>query len=232
VLHVDIRLAVGVLFAALLVFANDGLAAAESVSSLPATPEPEECQVSPRSVDELRRLTDEALRGLVTPGASPPATPSAPPTGEPADEAVARAVTATIRESIACLNAGNMLAAQALATDDAVRRELASLAVALDPVGGLDALLDDPSLAASPVPIPPELRGALIDVRDVQILPDGRVGAVVEVAPPTVAGTGGTREDYYVLKEVDGRFLIDELIVGMHQGERTQAGEPVGTPGP
>ncbi len=204
--------------------------AQEPVPPLPATPEPSECDVTPRTVQELRELATEAVSGASSPVvATPRATAFVVPDGERADEATIRAVTATVRESWACLKAGNVLAAQALGTDEAVRQELAALADQLEQFGGLDSLLNDPAAAASPVAVPPGLRGALIGVRDVVVLSDGGVGAVVEVAPPDATGTTGTREDYYILRDVDGRILIDELIPGI-RGERL-FGEESDAPG-
>lgn len=213
----------------------DPAGAQDPVLPLPATPEPTECTVTPRSVEELRQLAASAATAIGSPvSESVASTPFAIPDGEPADEAVTRAVTASIRQSLACLNAGDIRAAQALATDDAVRREIAQLAVALDSVGGIDALLNDPALAASPVAAPPSLRGALVSVDGVTILGDGRVGAVVEVdalLTPGATQASETRQDYYILRRVDGRYLIDEQILGIGQaGLGGDGPPPEGTP--
>lgn len=61
----------------------------------------------------------------------------------------------------------------------------------------------------------PSVRGALIRVDDVTILGDGRVGAIAEVdalLTPRVTRASANRQDSYILRVVDARYLIDEVV--------------------
>jgi hypothetical protein len=170
-------------------------------------PDPSECTVEPRPITFFEDLI-----------ASPPALPDDPeqrfwspteeqrpwsmPAGEPADDETIAGVTATLHEALACLNANDPLRFLALFSDDMVR-----LFFALDPLPA-EAL---PSFTATPVPSPPDMFLGYVDVRDVRILPDGRVAALGESYDPTQPPFGmGT--DYAVFVKVGDRWLIDSLI--------------------
>ena len=77
-------------------------------TSLPEAPGPDECTVTPRTLDELNRL----LNGQGA--AQPLATPSA----EHWTVGDSQAATEIVRELVACANAGNQLAALALLSDE------------------------------------------------------------------------------------------------------------------
>jgi hypothetical protein len=81
-------------------------------STVPITPDPFECTVQRRTIDEFRTYTSPA-------GATPAASPSefTLPQGPPADQATRDAVTATLRMALACFNAGDYLAFFGLVTD-------------------------------------------------------------------------------------------------------------------
>ncbi|HET8521667.1 MAG TPA: hypothetical protein VFL82_00445, partial [Thermomicrobiales bacterium] len=109
------RVAIAVLLSGSLVMANLLVLTPFPTAAAPATatistPSPDECIVAPRSLP----LPD---------GAATPTTPEAmapefvTPTGTPADNAVEQAVTVTVRESVACANAGDLLRGLALYTD-------------------------------------------------------------------------------------------------------------------
>lgn len=199
---------------------------------LPATPAPAECTVAPRSIDGLRRLAEEG--GAVaqeSPTMDHEATPFEPLPGESADPAVAAAATSTIREFIACTNGGNYLASYALVTDDSIRRGFVEGRITLDASGGVDRLLEGPGFATPLPTATPDLRTALVAVHDVKVLADGRVGAVVELAVPPAVGGQGTREDQFLLREVDGRYLIDDQVVDIRgEGLLGSGAAPDGTP--
>src|SRR5215208_6601136 len=82
-----------------------------------------DCTVAPRSEDELRALFREAaatpIPASLELAASP--TPAIAPTGAPADEQTVTEVSATWREFIACISAGDQARLFALFSEDMVR---------------------------------------------------------------------------------------------------------------
>ncbi len=131
-------------------------------------PGPEECRVTPRSVDALRALA-------ATPAAVAPPGATAPvETGEPADAATVAGVTAAARELVACSNAGDPLRRLALFSDANVR--------AAFPDGPTEAF--ERMAAQTPQPAPAGEQVALLDVADVKRLPGGRVSALVRIDNP------------------------------------------------
>ena len=94
-------------------------------AAFPITPDPADCQVAPRSADELLALWYGPDGSPVATAATPPAeaaTEVTVPLGPRADEASAAAVAATVGEVFACFEAGDTLRAFALFTDDLARR--------------------------------------------------------------------------------------------------------------
>jgi hypothetical protein len=61
-------------------------------------------------------------------------------------------------------------------------------------------------LAATPEPLPLEQSVALVDVREVTRLEDGRIGVVIVGDEPGV----GVQTLYFIFVEEDGRYLLDE----------------------
>ncbi len=135
-------------------------------------PNPSECTVHPRTADELRALFQAVA--AATPASSPAASPTAyipPRGGKPADEATIAAVTATMREIIACVNAGNIAAAFALQTDNKLRSDFQE-----DVSQGLTA--DDfIQFVTAASPVPTQSWMAVPALSDARVLDDGRVTA-------------------------------------------------------
>src|SRR5215218_2082376 len=156
-----------------------------------------ECTVEPRSKDELRALLREASATPVldSPAASP--TPAIVPTGAPADEQTVAEISATWRQFIACISAGDQARMFALFSDDMVRRQFL-----VDVAFGVteDALFD--FLSATPVPLPLDQSAPIVPFADVRVLSDGRVAVV----GPGELGRGDVR---IFVKEGD-RWLLDE----------------------
>jgi ketosteroid isomerase-like protein len=182
-------------------------------------PGPEECRVEPRSLASLQALATPRAGGR--PPTVPSGTPVALPEGEPADAETVAGITATIREFLACVNAGDQLRAFALYSDDFLR-----------PFFGQPGTFtpENYARAATPQPIPTEEWRALVDVRDARVLADGRVGAVVVVDDPTsedVAGPAGQTRDtsFVILVKRGDRWLVDGAIDDI-------PGEETGTPVP
>jgi hypothetical protein len=138
-----------------------------------------------------------------TPGtpAATDQTPFVQPAGEPADAETAAAVEAATRELLACTNAHGFLGLVAVASDRHVRDVLAQ-----DVAAGVTEEAMAEFLAASPEPPTPAQSVALVDVRDVTVLNDGRIGAVVVGDEPGV----GELTLYLIFVAEDGRYLLDE----------------------
>jgi hypothetical protein len=187
--------------AILLVLAQLHSAAA---SATPVVPPPDECTVVPRALP---------LPG----GEATPTTPEAiptkfvRPTGTPVNDATQHAITGTVRQSVACANAGDLLRGLALYTDHFLANQL------VGPNGITQANM---ALLAStpPAAAPAADRLSLVAVQDVIQLADGRVGATV-----ITRNSDGTFEDYLFFAQVGSDWLIDEAV-------RLQS--PNGTPTP
>lgn len=180
------------------VAARTGLAQSASPPSFPATPEPAECTVAPLAAEEIMALL--ATAATDAPAASP--APFAIPKGEPADEETSAAVTDTLRQVFACANAGDPLRFSALYTDDFIRAFYAG--------GSPEQVLA--FLSAPPQPLPIAERRAIIEIGEVQLLPDGRAGVIIVLDEPADPRT--EEPDYAMLEQVDGRWLVDEIHEG------------------
>jgi hypothetical protein len=177
-----------------------GPSGAAVAGGTPIVPEPEECRVAPRPLDALEAAAN------APPVAVASATPELPPnpTGWlEVDPAVADRTAATVREFVACRNAGDAGRTAALLSDDHLRR-------LSEGIGGLEALLGP--LSATPVPVPPERRFALRSVEDYGRTVDGRVGAIVVVDGPAASAPETVGRALYLFVEAGGRYLIDDVI--------------------
>lgn len=174
-----------------------GLAGAPAAMGQEATPsggqviDPAECQVEARGAEDI-----EALAGAETEDdaqGTPAISEIGGLVGDPADEATVEAVTATYRELVACLNAGDYLRIYALYTDAYLQRTVAD--------GGVDmeAIMATPATDATG-------STALVSVSNVRRLEDGRVAARVETSDEATTGTVIVDA---VLVEADERYLID-----------------------
>jgi hypothetical protein len=165
-------------------------------------PDPSECLVGPATAEEVLALFHDvaATATSATPAAADP--PSfVQPEGEPADAETAAAVVAATRELLACTNGYGFLGLVAVATDRHIRDVLAQ-----DIAAGVTEEAMSEFLAATPEPPTPEQSVALVDVRDVMVLDDGRIGAVVVGDEPGV----GELTLYFIFVEKGGRYLLDE----------------------
>jgi hypothetical protein len=177
-----------------------------------------ECTVAPRSEDELRALFREAAATPVLDSSQANPTPAIAPTGDPADEQTVSEVSATWRQFIACITAGDQARMFALFSDDMVRRQFV-----VDIAFGVteDALFE--FLAATPVPLPPDQSVPIPHFDDVRVLSDGRVAVV----GPGELGRGDVR---IFVKEGD-RWLLDEWFDLTPSGTPA-AGMPMTEPTP
>jgi len=112
----------------------------------------------------------------------------------PSEPAIVEEITATVRELIACLNAGDPRRTYALYSDEAVRR-------------GADVSSED--IEAPPSPLPEAERSAFLDVSYVRPFDDGRVGAVLVIDTP--AAPAPAESFFAIFARVDGRWVLDDL---------------------
>jgi plastocyanin len=189
------RLLAALTVLSMLLFAHPAVIAQNATPAAGEVIDPAECQVEPRTTEELQQLVGAANEGTeATPGAEQAGTMQ----GEDADEATVQAVTQTYRELIACLNGGQFLRVYALYTDDYLRRTLA------------DSGIDPEQLQATPSPDQQETT-ALAGISDVRQLAGGQVTARVE----TISVPDGVSTVIQaVLEPVEDRLLIaDETVV-------------------
>jgi hypothetical protein len=148
-----------------------------------------------RSVEDLLARAEESTGNetvaIATPGAF------VLPEGEPADTLVVIDVTAIMRQVIACFNTGNPLTFYDFTTDQFLRDQL-------------DVALQMEATPADRPTLKGDQLASLMAVREVTVLPDGRVGALVETHYPTE--TPDVQVDYVFLVEEDFVWLIDDVI--------------------
>jgi hypothetical protein len=179
------------------------------VSAQTATPAAQEATpvAVPASDCTVEARTPAALAEIVTgediASSTPIATPGpyTKPNGAPADAETVAGVTATVRQLVACVNAGDFLRFLALFSDDALRRYAADLGFPLDPND--DLLTPDPSLND---------QIALGPIEDVLVLPDGRVSALAYLPNQTSPDVQSDLHVQLIFVRQGDRWLIDELI--------------------
>jgi hypothetical protein len=210
-------LAIVVALVSLLAVVVPGGGAQEGTPAGLDVPSAAECTVEPRPEDELRALFREAAATPVldSPEASP--TPAVPPTGDPADEQTVAEISATWRQFIACINAGDQARMFALFSDDMVRRQLF-----VDIAFGVTEEALFAFLAATPVPIP-DPSVPVVAFTDARVLADGRVAVI----GPGELGRGDVR---IFVKEGD-RWLLDDWFDLTSSGTPA-AGMPITEPTP
>ncbi|MFN8590979.1 MAG: CopD family protein [Thermomicrobiales bacterium] len=161
-------------------------------------PGAEACQIAPRSLVEIAQLA-------ATPAASEEPPNATETGGTPADAAIQAEIKTTARELVACTNAGDILRRLALYSDARMRYAY--------PDGPNEALK---AMAATPLPLPPLERVALVSVDDVRVLPDGRVMARVTVDNPAihshVPGAQVSQEETarLIFAKEGGQWRVDE----------------------
>jgi hypothetical protein len=170
-------------------------AAAQDASPTPDAPPPELCTVDSRSLEDLNKIS------AATPSISVPTrTPGTIPKGIPADAETMVGITATVRELVACFNAGELLRAYGLYTDSYLQR----LFGRQDPLSASAY-----SSLATPEPEPVDKRAAILDLRDVRVLDDGSVGATVTIKYAVVPIP---KSFFFTFVRRDGRWWIDGIL--------------------
>ncbi len=176
----------------------------------PVAPDPAECTITPRPIEDVVAVVGTPAAGAATPVAASP-TPFVVPAGEPAAPEIAAAAVATLRQVLACANAGDFLRVYALFTDDYVRAFFAGTPITPE----VEAFLSAP-----PQPLPAEELRIIVRFGEVQRLADGRIGVPIVLDEPSDPRT--EEPDYAILELVDGRWLVDEI----HEDPAPAAGTP------
>lgn len=198
-----------------------------SPDGTPGATGPVACELEPRREPIVRTGTAATAIGLPgTPTASlslpndvPPAPSGNPfglpeellPTGRPADADAVAGIRGALVQYAVCRGEAGLAAF----SDDYFRR--AELQGTFD---------DDVSRVLWPVPLHGVARPEDVPLRDARVLPDGRVGAVVEMPGMGRDFLG----NFFVFVERDDRWLIDEFVV-VRSPSPTGA-EPAATPTP
>ncbi len=188
--------------------------ATPAAGGFPITPDPAECQVEARTVDEF-----VAVLGAATPTTPDPVgTTVEVPLGEAADAETVAGVTATIREILACFNAGDFSRALSLFSSEAINRIAAEDPITEEELRSF--------LEATPQAAQAEQQSTLLALTDVMELEDGRVGALMATTDPFV----GPDTAYVIFVQENDRWRIDEIIefldpnAGGQEAEATPAG--------
>jgi hypothetical protein len=173
------------------------------------TPGPEACTIKPISAEALVYAVATAI-ATPQPESIPAEVASIDelPSGEPANADETAGSLDTVREVIACVNAGSFGAVLALFTPNGVAQLL--LGMSGESTGLTEEELVQsieflrPILETPATPVPVEQRAALVEIQDVRKLPDGRI-LVVSVGD--AASDSGVA--FAVLTKVGDRWLID-----------------------
>jgi hypothetical protein len=164
-------------------------------------PQPDECVVEPRPVAFFEQYLEGTSDDAATP--EPARTPVGTEGSEPADPETVAAVSATARQVLACLNAGDSRRAAALFTDGYFDRLFGQF--------GRLPHEEFRRFAATPVPAPAASWTHLLEIREVVLLVDGRVSATIVTDDPA-APPVGPQTAVLIFAEQDGRWLVDEPI--------------------
>ena len=186
---------------ALSLYPAAAFAQATPIASDPNVPSPAECRIPLPEMIEFPADSMQQTAATPRPIVAEPEPAFAPPQGEPADEETVAAITATVRESIACRNAGDYARMLVFFTP-AMLVELYGSPATVDP----EVLR---GIQEGPRPVPETRRLRIEAIEEIVMLPDGRVGALVE--------TSTARREfrdylYFVFDAESSRWLIDGSV--------------------
>lgn len=167
-------------------------------------PAPGECMIEPREPQFFPVGVGHVAPATPLPLPATPAAAFVVPDSDPVTPEIEAAVTATVRESIACRNANQMLRAYALFTEPMIGSLFGGPATIDPEIRALIQQGDDLG------PLPKRQRVALLQVSEVGHRPDGRIGAIV-----TTGTVDRIFQDYLVFayESASGRWLIDEVVL-------------------
>jgi hypothetical protein len=165
----------------------------------------EECQVEPRSAEDVFALLGLAEGAdAATPAAD--RTPVPAPPWVAADPVAVEAATATIRDWLACINADDNFRIAALMTDPAIVRFFGGGLAPDEAIEGARG-----NLAGTPVPRREEEHVRLVAVTDVSRLDDGRVAALALINEP-VLPPHGQETLLLIFVWAEDRLFIDDIV--------------------
>jgi hypothetical protein len=168
---------------------------AAASDATPRSGSPTACEVSPRSEAELAELL--ARSNLATP--VPTTGGQTIPAGTPANTDDIRHIDQTVRQWLACENAGEPLRAWALFSDGYLHRLLFR-----------QGPLTDASYAALATPSPSGGPPAVVkSIEGERMLPDGRLGAMVTITYPSVPMP---KRFFLYFTRSGSRLLIDGIL--------------------
>ncbi|MEZ4563392.1 MAG: hypothetical protein R2853_11695 [Thermomicrobiales bacterium] len=182
--------------------------ATPAAQGTPATawdiPAPEACAVEPRAFPLFPAGVGQREPATPQPLEATPAPAFVAPDGDPVTPDLEASVLATVRESIACRNANQMLRAYALFTEPMIVSLFGGPAT-VDPE--IRALIQQGDELG---PLPRRQRVALLQVSQIAHRPDGRIGAIV-----TTGTVDRVFQDYLVFTydAASSRWLIDEAVL-------------------
>jgi hypothetical protein len=166
---------------------------------------PGECTTAPRPVTFLADL-------IATPAAAVlMTTATAIPEGTEPDEQTRQEITAVIRQLIACTNTGDILRPLALYDDDYLRRVLNAQGQLTN-----EAALELVAPFATPIPIAEALYTRLVEIREMRLLGDGRVAALV-ISVPFGGGDDLDTDLLFFARTADG-WIIDDAVSDFVEG--------------
>lgn len=167
-----------------------------------------ECLVDPVPIEAVLRLVATPEAASIPASSSPEASPGGStrrplPAGPPADMETIDAVTVVWRQTYLCDNEGDIRKLAALFSDTAFRdyysfESAEELAAAL----------------LVPQPLPEVAQDVAPPILDVRVLPDGRVGGVIDLGSESFVANKD--ENWVIFVQQGDRWLIDEVqaIIG------------------
>lgn len=196
------RLLTIVLLISVMLGAGSAVAVAQEEVPEGEAPPPELCTLTPRTIDELEQLLEEAGPQAATPVASPVAETFEMPSGFELFDDERAEVEKDLRRAIGCFNTGDPLQVFSTYTDRYVQELLIRLGGMTDSVR---------AFLLTPRPLDPDDYIRLLEFRDAVLLDDGRV--VIEVVGDNPADNLPPAPRIFYLEEVlSGRWLVDEVI--------------------
>lgn len=184
-----------------------GLGSVGAQDATPMSLDAVECTIAPTTVEALQALygTPAAAGAGEANSLAESATPETLelPEGTPADEETTAAITQTVQMIFACNNSGMLLSSMAILSEHFISTEIGNAVFDEDLVAVLQA---------SPVAVPADKHTLLLDVRDVTVYADGRVGALIDYMAQDGAteGIDGQETDLFIFVNVDGVWLLDD----------------------
>jgi len=167
-------------------------------------PAPEECTVEPRAFPMFPAAVGQREPATPLPLPATPEPAFVVPDGDPVTPDIEAGVLATVRESIACRNANQMLRAYALFREPMLVSLFGGPATVDPEIRALIRQGDELD------PLPRRQRVALLQASQIAHRPDGRIGVIV-----TTGTVDRIFQDYLILTydAASRRWLIDEAVL-------------------